>query len=74
MKTLYDPKIKIENLFSFLKRTDADEIVIRTSRVAGGWYDNEFDANAAGFNICRVRDPEMEARHEFSECYKLTRK
>lgn len=64
----------IGNLYRFLKCTDADEIIVRTSRVRGGWHDNEFDANAAGFNICRFINPEYEARHEFSECYKLTRR
>lgn len=64
----------ISNLYSFLKNTDADEIVVRTSRVNGGWHDNEFDAHAAGFNICRFINPEYEASHTFSECYKLTRR
>ena len=64
----------IENLYSFLKRTDADEIIVRTTRVKGCWYDNEFDANAAGFHIVRFINPEYEARHEFSECYRITRK
>lgn len=74
MKRLYDPKIRIENLYSYLKHTDADEIVIRTTRVAGGWHDNESSAMSAGFSISRFRDPAMEARHEFSECYRLLRK
>lgn len=68
-----DNKI-IGNLYSFLKRTDADEIIIRTSMVRGGWHDNEFDANAAGFCIRRYIDKEYEARHEFAECYKIVRK
>lgn len=74
MKKLYDPKIRIENLYSFLKNTDADEIVIRTTRVAGGWYDNESSAMSAGFSISRFNDPAMIARHEFSECYRMVRK
>lgn len=64
----------IPNLYAYLKATKADEIIVRTSRVKGGWHDNEFDANAAGFDIRRFINPELEARHEFSECYHLTRK
>lgn len=62
----------IENLYSFLKHTDADEIIIRTSRVRGCWYDNERDANAAGFHIRRFINLEYEARHEFAECYNIS--
>lgn len=64
----------IHNLYTYLKATKEDEIVVRTSRVKGGWHDNEFDAQAAGFNICRFINPELEARHEFAECYRLTRR
>lgn len=64
----------IANLYSYLKHTTADEIIVRTSRVKGGWHDNEFDANAAGFSISRFQNPEYEARHEFAECYRLVRK
>lgn len=64
----------IRNLYAYLKATTADEIIIRTSRVTGGWHDNEFDANAAGFDISRFINPEYEARHEFAECYRLTRR
>lgn len=64
---------RIENLYAFLKGTKEDEIIVRTTRVAGGWHDNEFDAKAAGFMISRFTNKEMEARHEFSECYRLTR-
>lgn len=35
---------RIENLYAFLKGTKEDEIIVRTTRVAGGWHDNEFDA------------------------------
>ncbi len=65
---------KIENLYAFLKATKENEIVVRTTRVAGCWYDNEFDANAAGFMISRFTNKEMEVRHEFSECYRIVRK
>lgn len=44
---------RIENLHTFLKNTKEDEIIVRTTRVAGGWHDNEFDAHAAGFTISR---------------------
>ena len=64
----------IHNLYAYLKATKEDEIVVRTSRVKGGWHDNEFDAQAAGFHIQRFINPELEARHEFAECYRLTRK
>ena len=64
----------IRNLYTYLKATKADEVIVRTSRVAGGWHDNEFDAQAAGFDICRFINPEYEARREFSECYRLTRR
>jgi hypothetical protein len=64
----------IRNLYSYLKRTDADEIIVRTTRVEGGWHDNEFDANAAGFSICRFINPEYVENHTFAECYKLTRR
>lgn len=64
----------ITNLYTFLKKTDLDEIIIRTSRVKGCWYDNEFDAHAAGFEIYRFQNPEYIARHEFAECYRLIRR
>lgn len=64
----------IQNLYSFLKSTTEDEIIIRTTYVKGGWHDNEFDAHAAGFNIYRFTNPEMAARHQFAECYHLIRK
>lgn len=74
MKKLYDPKIKVEDLWKWLKKTEYDEIIIRTTRVAGGWHDNEFDAHHAGFDIFRFNDSEMSRRHEFSECYHLVRR
>ena len=64
----------IGNLYSFLMKTTENEIVVRTTHVRGGWHDNEFDAHAAGFNISRFINPEMEARHEFAECYRLVRR
>ena len=74
MKKLVLEKTQINNLYHFLKKTDADEIVVRTTWVSGGWHDNEFDANAAGFSICRFINPEYVARHEFAECYRMVRK
>ena len=64
----------VKDLRTYLQNTEADEIIIRTTHVKGGWHDNEFDANRAGFNITRFINPEYEAKHEFSECYRLTRK
>lgn len=64
----------ISNLYAYLKKTTEDEIIVRTSRVRGGWHDNEFDVQAAGFDICRFINPELEARHKFFECYRLTRR
>ena len=64
----------ISNLYSFLLNTDADEVVVRTTKVHGGWHDVEFDASKAGFNTMRFTNKEYEARHEFSECYKFWRK
>ena len=63
----------IRSLYSFLKSTDLDEVIVRTTHVHGGWHDNEFDAQSAGFNICRVQVQEMIDRHEFAECYYLKR-
>ena len=65
---------RIRNLYGYLMKTKADSVIVRTTLVSGGWDDNEFDANAAGFSICRFRNPEYEARHEFAECYRLVRK
>lgn len=74
MKKITIENKTISNLSDFLKKTDADEITIRTSRVCGGWHDNEFAANRAGFNICRFINPEYVAAHTFAECYRITRK
>ena len=63
----------IENVWKFLRATKEDAILVRTSRVGEGWHDVEFDAHAAGFEVYRVIDPEMKARHEFAECYKFIR-
>lgn len=67
-------KKTVRNLYAYLMNTKENEIIIRTSHVKGCWNDNEFDAHQAGFNIVRFINPKYEAKHEFSECYKLTRK
>ena len=64
---------KITNLYASLKATEENEIIIKTTYVPGGWHDVEFEASAAGFAVSRFSNHEYEARHEFSECYKLTR-
>lgn len=73
MKTITE-KSRISNLYAYLKKTDADVVVVITSLVSGGWHDNEFDAHAAGFEIVRFQNPELAAQHKFSECYKFTRR
>ena len=70
----YTEKSTVRNLYSYLKATKEDEIIIRTSYVSGGWHDNEFDAHAAGFDIYRFINPEYEALHQFAECYRLIRR
>ena len=65
---------RIENLYTYLRQTRENRIIVRTTYVAGGWYDNEFDAHAAGFEIRCFQNPEYLARREFAECYLLTRR
>ena len=65
---------RIENLYAYLRQTREDRIIVRTTRVAGDWHDNEFDAHAAGFEIRRFQNSEYLARREFAECYLLTRR
>lgn len=64
----------VSNLYAYLMNTKENEIVIRKTHVKGGWYDNEIAAHLAGFDIVRFINPEYEAKHEFSECYKFIRK
>ncbi len=71
---MYTEEGMLTNLYGYLKQTRHNVIRIRTTHVQGGWHDNEFDAHAAGFEISRYIDAEYDARHEFSECYRLTRK
>lgn len=69
---VYDKKIN--DLKGFLRALQADEIIIRTTRINIGWFDVEFDANLAGFKVYRCKNEAMEARHEFSSCYHFVRK
>ena len=71
---MYTETRRIPNLYTYLKHSTEKEIVVLTSRVNGGWHDNEFDAHAAGYNICIFRDPALTAQKKFDECYRLTRK
>ena len=66
----------IRDLSRYLRNTDKDEIIVRTTYVktGQGWHDDEFDANRAGFSISRFINPEYVKKHEFAECYYLKRK
>ena len=64
----------VSNLYEYLMNTKENEIIIRKTYVKGGWYDNEFAAHAAGFNISTFINPAYEAKHEYSDCYRLNRK
>ena len=64
----------VSDLRVFLRNTDADEIIARTTYFSGGWHDIEFDANRAGFNICHFVNEEYVRNHTFAECYRLTRR
>ena len=64
----------VSDLRTFLRNTEADEIIARTTYFSGGWHDTEFDANRAGFNICRFIKEEYVRNHTFAECYRLTRR
>lgn len=64
----------VTNLRALLRNTDADEIIARTTYIPGGWHDNEFDANRAGFSICRFINEEYVRNHTFAECYRLSRR
>lgn len=65
---------RIPDLLTFFRNTDADEIIVRTSYVDGGWHDNEFDAHYAGFQISRFINEDYVGNHTSAECYRLTRK
>ena len=74
MKKTIILKHPVSDLQTFLRNTDADEIIGRTTYFAGGWHDIEFDANRAGFNIRRFINEEYVRNHTFAECYRLTRR
>ena len=48
---------RIANLYAYLKRTRADEIIVRTTLVAGCWDDNECDAHAPASSSPASRAP-----------------
>lgn len=81
MKKTIEITNRVGNLYSFLKSAavehklvKGDEIVMRTTYTQGGWHDNEFDANQAGFDICRFINPAYEATRTFAECYCFIKK
>ena len=65
---------RINNLFAYLKNSTENEIIVRTTKIEGAWDDIQFDACSAGFSVSIFQNPEYIARHEFAECYRLTRK
>ena len=64
----------VSNLREYLSNTNRDEIVLRTSRVPGGWYENELTAHLCGFDIYRFRNELLTEMYEFDECYLLVRR
>ena len=65
---------RIPCLYTYLKQSAENEIVIRATLVNGDWHDIEFDAHAAGFAISVFQDPALIAQNKFPECYRLVRK
>lgn len=65
---------RINDLDTFLRKTDADEIIARTTYIPGGWHEAEFAANHAGFQISRFLNEEYLRNHTFAECYRLIRR
>ena len=65
---------RIPDLCAFLRGTDADEIIARTTYIPGGWHEAEFAANRAGFQISRFLNEEYLRNHTFAECYRLIRR
>lgn len=81
MKKTITTTNRIQNLYGFLKLhtqednlVKGDEIVVLTTQVMGGWDDNKFDANQAGFDVYRFIDKAREVNHKFAECYKFTKR
>ena len=65
---------RIPDLYAFLRGTDADEIIARTTYIPDGWHDAEFEAHRAGFQISRFINEDYVRNHTFAECYCLTRR
>ena len=65
---------RINDLGTFLRNTDADEIIARTTYIPGGWHEVEFEAHRAGFQISRFINEDYVRNHTFSECYRLIRR
>lgn len=74
MKKTITLTLPVSDLRTFLRNTDADEIIARTTYFSGGWHDIEFDANRAGFNFRCFINEEYVRNHTFAECYRLTRR
>lgn len=74
MEKTLEVKGYINDLYSYLKKTDADRIIVRTTHVKGGWDDNQIDAHCAEFDIYRFQNPEYLAQHKFADCYELVRR
>lgn len=64
----------VSNLREYLSNTNRDEIVLRTSRVPGGWYENELTAHLCGFEISRFENDLLAETGEFAKCYLITRR
>ena len=65
---------RLSDLGAFLRGTDADEIIARTTYIPGGWHEAEFVANREGFKISRVIHEDYLRNHTFAECYRLIRR
>ena len=60
LSNVYVETKTIRDLSRYLRNTDKDEIIVRTTYVktGQGWHDDEFDANRAGFSISCFINPE----------------
>ena len=70
----YKTDAKISNLYSFLRKTKADKLVVRTSHISKGWDDVQFDASAAGFKVSIAEHKDWKKAKEFAEVYHFVRK
>ena len=57
---------RLSDLGAFLRGTDADEIIARTTYIPGGWHEAEFVANRAGFKISRF------IHEDYTYCFNVT--